>query len=142
MGTIATQEYTKTVDEERERVQKHSEHPGKMFILAESSGIIVGLINFQSEARRRIAHKGEFGMSVRQAWRGKGVGKILLQTLLEWAKANPLIEKISLTVHVTNEIAINLYKQFGFQEEGRRVREIKMPDGNYIDQIMMYRFVE
>ena len=80
-------------------------------------------------------------MSVERAWRGKGVGEGLLHTLMEWAKENPLIEKVGLSVLSSNTRAIGLYKKAGFVEEGRRPREIKMGHGEYVDEILMFRFV-
>ncbi|MCO7126428.1 GNAT family N-acetyltransferase [Sporolactobacillus shoreicorticis] len=40
--------------------------------------------------------------------------------MIEWAKANPLIEKVASGVFSTNEAAIHLYKSMGFMEDGRR----------------------
>jgi ribosomal protein S18 acetylase RimI-like enzyme len=42
------------------------------------------------------------------------VGTALLRTLLEWAEANPLIEKFGMEVVATNETAIRLYRKLGF----------------------------
>jgi ribosomal protein S18 acetylase RimI-like enzyme len=41
----------------------------------------------------------------------------LLQALVEWAEANPLIEKLRLAVLANNETAIGLYRKLGFVEE-------------------------
>jgi ribosomal protein S18 acetylase RimI-like enzyme len=51
------------------------------------------------------------------------------------------LEKIKLSVIATNERAIGLYKRFGFQEEGRRLRELKYSNGSYADTILMARIV-
>jgi RimJ/RimL family protein N-acetyltransferase len=79
-------------------------------------------------------------MSVERAWRGKGVGEGLLNVLMAWAKGNPLIEKVGLSVLSSNTRAIGLYKKLGFIEEGRRPREIKMGPREYVDEILMFRF--
>ena len=80
-------------------------------------------------------------MSVRESWQKMGVGTALLQCLLEWAEANALIEKVGLAVFSDNLPAINLYRKFGFIEEGRQPRQIKMGQDTYQDLVLMYRHV-
>ena len=63
-----------------------------------------------------------------------GVGSALLQALLDWAEDNPHIEKVSLAVFSNNRLGSALYDKFGFLEEGRRVREIKLNDDQYVDE--------
>ncbi len=44
-------------------------------------------------------------MSVNKVWRNQGVGKALLEALIEWAEREPLLEKLRLEVFATNEHA-------------------------------------
>ena len=53
-----------------------------------------------------------------------------------------MIEKVALSVFATNQLAIGLYKKMGFLEEGCRIREIRIADEKYVDDILMYRFVK
>lgn len=46
-----------------------------------------------------------------------------------------------LGVFSTNHRAISLYKKMGFLEEGRKIFEFKLNDGEYIDDVIMYKFV-
>ena len=64
----------------------------------------------------------------------------MLQALIDWAEASPLIEKVGLSVFVTNVDAIRLYRRLGFVEEGRQPREMRLGDGEYVDNVLMYRF--
>jgi RimJ/RimL family protein N-acetyltransferase len=105
------------------------------------SGCIVGSVNFENGPHRRIAHRGSLGIAVVKQWRGQGVGTALLQTLLQWAATNPLIEKVCLEVFATNARAIRLYKTLGFLEEGLRPKEIKLGPARYVDTVAMFRFV-
>ena len=75
-------------------------------------------------------------------WRRQGVGTALLATLLEWATANPLIEKVCLDVNATNSNAIRVYKKLGFVEEGLRSKDIKRGPGRYVDTVTMARFLK
>ena len=47
-----------------------------------------------------------------------------------------------LEVFATNEKAIRMYKDFGFTEEGRRQRDIKVGAVSYVDTLAMSRFVK
>ena len=134
-------EFNFTDQQERQWIQDHLDGPGKLALVAEASAAVVGVLSFENGPHRRIAHRGTFGFSVAQQWRGKGIGTALLETLIAWAEANPLVEKIALAVFANNEPAIRLYRKLGFVEEGRRPREMKLGPGQYEDDIMMYRFV-
>lgn len=112
---------------------------GAISIIAELDGKIIGNIDFRNKSgRRRIQHRGDFGMGVIKEFRGKGIGKLLITKLIEWARSsdNP-VEKIELMVMAENKPAIRLYESLGFKEEGRVHREIKMSEDRYIDGISM-----
>jgi RimJ/RimL family protein N-acetyltransferase len=134
-------EFNFTDDQERQWIQDHLDAPGKLALVAEVGGMVVGSLSFENGPYRRIAHRGTLGVSVAKQWRGKGIGTALLQALIDWADENPLIEKIGLAVAVNNEGAIRLYRKLGFLEEGRRPREMRIGPGQYMDDLLMYRFV-
>jgi RimJ/RimL family protein N-acetyltransferase len=134
-------EFVLSEEQEQEWIRAHADDPGKIILVAEVAGSVVGLLSFKNGNRRRIAHNGTLGLSIRKEWRERGLGTILLQTLLEWAEENPLIEKVCLAVLATNARAIGLYQKLGFVEEGRRPKAIKIAPGRYIDEVLMYRFV-
>ena len=131
----------KPVQEEKERIQRRLDNEKETLIVAEVDGVVVGSIEFRSQTRKRLSHTGSVSMSISKDYRGMGIGKALLKALLDWADENPLIEKVSLGVLSTNQRAISLYKQMGFLEEGRLMKEYKLNDGEYIDDILMFKFV-
>lgn len=130
------------LDAQLQRIKHYSESIGKCIFVAEIDRKLVGTIDFWNGYRKRIEHTGEFGMGVLPEYRDMGIGAKLIEVLLEWAKENPIIEKVKLGVFATNERAVHLYKKMGFVEEGRCVREVKMGDGTYIDVIEMYKDVK
>lgn len=135
-------EFPETAEQERKWVQDHLDNPGQIVLLAEVSGAIIGSLSFENGSHRRITHRGSLGIAVVREWRGRGVGTALLETLLEWATANPVIEKVCLEVFATNKTAIRLYESLGFVEEGLRPKDIKLGPGRYVDTMAMYRFVK
>jgi RimJ/RimL family protein N-acetyltransferase len=139
---IVSEEVEKTpLQEEKERIRSILDNIKETLIVAEVNGVVVGSIQFRSQNRKRLSHTGSVSMSISKNYRGMGIGKVLLKALLDWAEENPLIEKVSLGVLSTNQRAISLYKQMGFLEEGRLIKEYKLNHGEYVDDVLMYKFV-
>jgi RimJ/RimL family protein N-acetyltransferase len=80
----------------------------------------------------------DIGMLVVEAWRGKGIGKLLLESAIQWA-ANAGAHKMALEVWPHNEAAIALYQSAGFVEEGRKVRHYRRLNGELWDSVLMGR---
>lgn len=139
---LAPDELQLTEEEEQEWIREHAEDEGQILLAADADGLIVALLGFENGPQRRVAHRGTLHVSVAAAWRGRGIGTLLLESLLEWATASPLIEKVSLSVMTSNHRAIGLYRKLGFQEEGRLVREIRISAEHYEDELLMCRFVK
>ena len=134
-------EFDLSEEEQRSRIAKHVDAPDKLALVAELSGRILGVLWCEAGSRKRLAHRATFHMLVEREWRGRGVGTALLQALIAWAEEHPAIEKLGLAVYETNRPAIALYRRFGFVEEGRRPRELKVGPDEYVDDVLMYRFV-
>lgn len=77
-------------------------------------------------------------VAVLPGYRGLGLSKILLSNLFETCSNNN-IDKLSLEVRKSNEVAINLYKQLGFVSAGVRPRYYSKP---VEDAIIMWKELE
>jgi RimJ/RimL family protein N-acetyltransferase len=136
--TLTTlEEFTHTVEQEEQMISGHLEHPDKLIITPKISGRIVGMLDFSIGRRNRIAHYGEFGMSILPDYQGIGIGRMMLEALLKWARENPRIETVRLRVHGKNLRAIALYEKCGFVTEGKQINGIKFSDGSYDDVLEM-----
>ncbi len=135
------EEFNLTETQEREWIRAHRDKAGDIVIVAEVDAEFIGLVFLESEARQRISHRGLLHMAISRPWRGRGVGTALLESLIQWAEQHSDLEKLCLEVMANNTRAIGLYKKLGFQEEGRRPRAIKLGPDEYLDDILMYRFV-
>lgn len=115
--------------------------PDHLLVVAEWEGCFAGAGRlFPGLENSLFRHVAELGMFVLKPYRGRGIGRQLLAWMLEWA-AEAGLEKITLAVFATNQPAIRLYKRFGFVEEGRQRRQIKIGD-RYVDQLLMARFLD
>jgi RimJ/RimL family protein N-acetyltransferase len=135
-------EFKMTVEKEEKFLKQSFDNEGWLAIVAEYNGEIIGFLNFQNRHKYRIKHQGSLGMSVAKEYRNQGIGRALLKTLLNWAKENPIIEKVCLEVFDANTNAISLYKKLGFVEEGRKIKGIKIDDETYHDIILMAIFTK
>ncbi len=134
-------EFKMTIEAEEKWIESHYANPNHIILVAEMNSKIIGMLDFSNGHRQRIAHTGEFGMSVDKSARDQGIGSLLLAALIEWASKNSTIEKIGLSVHSNNKRAVALYKKMGFEVEGVRKRDLKYGEGQYIDTVVMGRFV-
>lgn len=80
----------------------------------------------------------DIGMLVVEAWRGRGIGRLLLESAIQWA-ADAGAHKMALEVWPHNEAAIRLYRSAGFVEEGRKVRHYRRRNGDLWDSVLMGR---
>ncbi|QDS32663.1 GNAT family N-acetyltransferase [Brevibacillus brevis] len=129
--SFGSQEWTVTPDEQKENIKRCLEAHNQLCLIAEVDGRVVGNLTFRGGIRSRTQHVGEFGISVLKEFWGSGVGRLLLESLLEWAKRSKVIRKINLKVRSDNDSAIRLYKKLGFKEFGTLTREFMIEDTFY-----------
>jgi Acetyltransferases, including N-acetylases of ribosomal proteins len=95
------------------------------------------LITYPDAPRHR--HAGEINMiAVHADWQGKGVGRTLMEAILDLADNWLQLRRLSLTVWKTNETAMQLYRKCGFALEGT-LEQFVFSEGEYIDAYLMAR---
>ena len=135
-------EFNLTVEQEQETLRDHRDDPNKLCLVVWAGESLIGDLFFQAGVRQRKAHCGMLNLGIVTAWQRKGIGTLLLQTCLDWARWHPRIEKVALLVVAPNTAALALYRKMGFIEEGRRFQEIRLGPGQYVDDILMYQWVK
>lgn len=120
-------------------IQRDTESTRNLFLVAEIDGRIVGFSRCEGNDLKRTIHKLEFGVCVLKEFWGYGIGRNLLEESIPWADSNG-IKKIALNVLETNEKAIKLYQQFGFEVEGILKNDKFLSDGKFYNTIVMGRF--
>jgi ribosomal protein S18 acetylase RimI-like enzyme len=137
---LAGDEITTTIEQEKALLADIAESPNAIMLVAEAGGALVGELSLKAiSARRAVKHVATLGMSVRQDWRGKGVGRALMKDALEWAPTAG-ITRVELYVYARNAPAIGLYEKFGFATEGRRRNFIREGD-TYLDDFVMAKLL-
>jgi putative acetyltransferase len=112
-----------------------------IYLVAEIAGSPAGHALLEPSPQRAMSHVFSLTIVVHKNHTRRGIGTALMTHLIDYAKGNPAIEKIELRVRASNLAAQRLYSRFGFVEEGRFQKRIKLNDGSYIADICMATFV-
>jgi GNAT superfamily N-acetyltransferase len=103
--------------------------------------LLAGIASLRGYGMRKFAHKGTlWGMYVREAARGHGLGAALVEAVLAEARRQGL-EQVLLTVSKGNQTAERLYARHGFQVFGTEPRALKH-QGRYSDEVQMICYLD
>ncbi len=97
---------------------------------------IVSIASINSNRKARTKHVGTFGIVIAEQYCGLGLGRKILDYLIEWAKLNGITKRICLVTREDNTRAIELYKKVGFETEGI-LKKDNFINGIYYNTIMM-----
>lgn len=89
--------------------------------------------------RKRALHVGEVAISVAKKWRGQGIGKKMLELLIEESKTQGF-RLLILDAFSINTGAIALYQKLGFKIIGE-IPGAVWYRGRYVGQIHMYQLL-
>jgi phosphinothricin acetyltransferase len=118
--------------------------PRHPVIVAESAGeptsVVVGWGSLNVfNARPAYQHVADFSVYVERGWRGRGVGRRLLERLIEMAREIGY-HKMVLSTFPTNASGVRLYENLGFTQVGT-YREQGMLDGRWVDTLIMEKLL-
>jgi len=132
---ILAAETWRSVSDERRYLRTVQRHPDAVVFVAEDDGRIAARLSLSRDPHPSSRHVADLGLMVAQEHRRKGIGQMLLDEAVTWARVSG-IRKLELHVFPWNEAAIGLYESFGFEREGYR-KEHYDRAGEYVDAILM-----
>lgn len=103
-----------TYEDEVKLIQSFEENLNSTMYLAIDHNKIVSIGNLSASKRERTKHISILGISVLNSHWNQGIGKMMMKTLIEFAKQAPDTKSIHLEVRSDNEVAIRLYQSVGF----------------------------
>lgn len=118
-------------------IEFHNKSANEMMraIVTKTDDICIGHVGFYNIDFR--TRKAEFAIIVGdQNCQGKGIGKKVTKEMLRIGFKELNLHKIYLTVLESNIKAINLYKSFGFHNDGILIDEV-FRDGSYHNMFLM-----
>ena len=108
------------------------------WFVAEIDHAVVGTAILNRCSNPRKNHVGSLTIMVDKGYQKKGIGMALMKELINLSDNVLKLKRLELFVLADNEIAINLYKKFGFVIEGvQKYSAIK--NGEFCDELMMAR---
>ena len=112
------------------------EEENSIILLAIIDDEIISIASINSNQKSRSKHVGTFGIVVAEKYCNLGLGRKLMDYLIEWGKSNGITKKICLVTRDDNTRAIELYKKVGFETEGISKKDTYI-DGVYYNTLMM-----
>lgn len=125
-----------TLEQEQERINTFRTSENSLLLVAEYENEIIGNIDLNGSPMKAMEHTAIIGMGLLKEWRGSGLGSVLMKSVVDWAKANPMLELIWLQVYTENSAGLNLYRKMGFEENGL-VKNFFKQHGKYYDNLTM-----
>ncbi|HEY6337058.1 MAG TPA: GNAT family N-acetyltransferase [Candidatus Sulfotelmatobacter sp.] len=140
-GSSAEEHLTLTIEDVAVRL--HPADPVNNFVVGAFAGErLMGTAGFYRDKGPKRLHKGHvWGVYVASDARGKGVGRKMMQALLDRAATLQGVEQIMLCVGATQIAASKLYRSLGFKAFGREPRALNV-GGRYLDEEYMILFLK
>jgi len=132
---LEPREFQESIEEEAKRIGRLNGRDNCLMLLAEEAGHPIGTLTAYGGETRRIRHRATLAVGVAKAHWGKGVATAMLEYTLRWSREIRL-RRIELTVHTTNQRAIDAYRRCGFQVEGVRQSSL-IVDDKFVDEYLM-----
>lgn len=131
------EEITMTVEQERAFLDALLVNERDIMISAVINGNIVANAGICCVAPFiKYQHRAEIGISIQKSFWGLGLGSVILQEIVVYAKQAGY-EQLELEVVADNNRAITLYEKFGFMVYGSREKSFKYKDATYGTEYLM-----
>ena len=133
------EEITLTLEQEERFITANAENERALMIAGFLDGEHVGNCSFHMvSGKKRFLHRCGLGIALYQKFCGLGIGRQMMELVLEQAKRCGY-EQVELEVVAENKRAVRLYESLGFEICGKMVHGMKYKDGSYADMYMMVK---
>jgi len=133
-------EFNRDVEEYKKFIDSTSLEQNSIILIATLEDVIIGIASINSSQKDRTKHVGTLGIVVSEQLVGQGLGRILMEELINWATSNGVTKKISLVTREDNTFAIELYEKLGFEKEGL-LKKDNFINGVYYNTLVMGLFI-
>lgn len=132
-------EVTLSLEQEQSFIQRVMDSARELMLVALIDGKHVGSCSLTGIGEyKRYYHRCDVAIALYQEYWGRGIGKIMMESILEIAKEIGY-EQAELEVIADNQKAIALYENLGFEKYGRFPDNMKYKNGKYADAYWMMK---
>ncbi|KAA1007319.1 N-acetyltransferase family protein [Paraburkholderia panacisoli] len=137
-GVASFEETPPSVDDLRARLASVRSH-GLPYMIAEIDGQVAGYC-YATPYRPRAAYRNtiEDSIYVSNAYRGRGIGRVLLQALIERCEAGPWRQMVAVIADGGSGGSLSLHQQLGFELTGT-LKAVGFKHGRWLDTTLMQR---
>jgi len=141
LHTTATYDYEpRTLEQRRQWFEDHQRDNYAVFVAVDETGRMVGWSALNPyHARPGYRFTSENSVYIAADRRGQGIGKQLLEPLIEAARARGL-HVIIAAIDATNEASIRLHTRFGFEQVGH-FKQVGFKFGRWLDVSYMQKIL-
>ena len=134
---VLMEHYGKDVEAEREYISGLDSAKNLLIVAATGEEVVGCLAALQADGGRRpeTTHILHVGLHLREAYRGLGIGRYLLDYAINWAVEKGL-KKLEANIFTTNKHSLGLFTKAGFAEEGVRKNRIQV-GRELINEVLM-----
>ncbi|GAA0476237.1 GNAT family N-acetyltransferase [Alkalibacterium sp. s-m-22] len=129
-----------TVEEEAEELDKIYHSDNNTILLAVVDGQVIGIASIHASSKPKIRHIGDIGIVIDKDYWGMGLGRLMMEDLIDWAQESEVIKRLQLQVQHRNTRGRALYESLGFDLEAIMKYGVK-DAGEYLDVCQMSRLV-
>lgn len=133
--SFSSDEYKVSPYQEKIAISNFNRDDKSIMVLGFIDDVLCCIAELISPAEIRLSHNVEYSITVLKNFWGMGIGNIVTDELIKFAKSKN-IKNITLSTRRENSAAINLYKKYGFKTVGVKKDYICI-DGNFDDEITM-----
>ena len=108
-GFLVSKPFELEAEKFKSTIKKLIQNNSGQYLIAEIEGKPVGHAFLEPLSLTSISHVASLTIVVHQGWQEKGIGKLLLSALIDWAKQSENIEKIVLQVHALCTVELYFY---------------------------------
>lgn len=115
-----------TAMQESAFLQDVLDNPRAFYLIALDGKRIVGLVDLQAGLKAHECHAAKLGISIAKDWRGRGLGRKLMEEAIAKTKTWDGFCRIELEVVPWNSNAVALYESLGFVIEAVKRKGVNL----------------
>lgn len=113
------------------------EQENQLILLAFNHEELIGVATVMGEMDAPLRHIGEIGISILKDYWDFGLGSIMLEEIILWAREHQIIRRLEIKVQERNKRAIHLYQKMDFEIEGVIRSGFLSEENEFLDIILM-----